>query len=102
MAGRERPLRLKVDLSMDRVEEFFDACIEAKEVSLGDVIYDLSDELRWGPHLDYNRFVDAAMRVRELKMTAKRKRLLRTALTERDEGAMPVVKRVNRGHVPAE
>ena len=90
---------------MDRVEEFFDACIEAKEVSLGDVIYDLNDELGWGPHLDYNRFVDAAraaMRVRELEMTAKRKRLLRTALTERDEGAMPVVKRVHRGHVPAE
>ena len=101
----ERPLRLAVDLSEDRVEEFFDACIEAKEVSLGDVIYDLSDELGWRPHLDFNRFVDAAraaMRVRELKMTAKRKRLLRTALTERDEGAEGVIRKVHRNGVVAD
>ena len=95
----ERPLRLRVDLSIDRVEEFFDACIEANEVSLGDVIYDLSDELGSGPHLDYSRFVDAAkaaMRVRELKMTAKRKKLLRTALTDRDAGAEAVIRKVHR------
>ena len=43
----ERPLRLAVDLSEERVEAFFDACIEAAEVALGDVIHDLADG--WGP-----------------------------------------------------
>ena len=75
----ERPLRLAVDLSEERVEAFFDACIEAGEVALGDVIYDLADELGSGPHFDFTGFLDAAeaaMRVRGIKMTAKRKRLL--------------------------
>ena len=95
----ERPLRLAVDLSEERVEAFFDACIEADEVALGDVIHDLADELGPGPHFDFTRFLDAAeaaMRVRGIKMTAKRKRLLQSRLGETDEIADPVVGKVHR------
>ena len=55
----ERPLRLAVDLSEERVEAFFDACVEADEVALGDVIHDLADELGSGPHFDFTGFLDA-------------------------------------------
>ena len=94
----ERPLRLAVDLSEDRVEAFFDACIEVAEMALGDVIYDLADELGSGPHFDFTGFLDAAeaaMRVRGIKMTAKRKRLLQSRLGETDEIADPVVGKVH-------
>ena len=95
----ERPLRLAVDLSEERVEAFFDACIEVAEMALGDVIYDLADELGPGPHFDFTGFLDAAeaaMRVRGIKMTAKRKRLLQSRLGETDEIADPVVGKVHR------
>ena len=94
----ERPLRLAVDLSEERREEFFDACIEVGEMALGDVIYDLADELGSGPHFDFTGFLDAAeaaMRVRGIKMTAKRKRLLQSRLGETDEIADPVVGKVH-------
>ena len=94
----ERPLRLAVDLSEERVEAFFDACIEVAEMALGDVIYDLADELGSGPHFDFTGFLDAAeaaMRVRGIKMTAKRKRLLQSRLGETDEIADPVVGKVH-------
>ena len=94
----ERPLRLKVDLSEGRRDEFFDACIEAGEVGLGEAVHDVGDRLGAGPHRDFDRFLEGVKGVlpRGVKMTAKRKRLLQTALAERDDEAEPVVKKVHR------
>ena len=95
----ERPLRLAVDLSEERVEAFFDACIEAGEVALGEAVHDVGDRLGAGPHRDFNRFLEevkAELPRHGVKMTAKRMKLLQTALAERDETAEPVVKKVHR------
>ena len=95
----ERPLRLKVDLSEERRDEFFDACIGAGDVRLGDAVHEVGDRMGAGPHLDYNRFLEmvkAEMPRPGGTMTAKRKKLLRDSLTERDEVAAPVVKKVHR------
>ena len=95
----ERPLRLKVDLSEERRDEFFDACIEAGEVALGEAVHDVADRLGAGPHCDFNRFLEEVKREllrNGVKMIAKRKKLLQTALAERDEAAEPVVKKVHR------
>ena len=95
----ERPLRLKVDLSDEGRDEFFDACLEAAEEQLGNVIESLTPRLGKGPHLDFNRFLEAVkeeMPLHRVKMTAKRKRLLQTSLAERDETAEPVIKKVHR------
>ena len=95
----ERPLRLKVDLSPERCDEFFDACVEADEVALGDAVHAVAERMGAGPHLDFNRFLAALkadMSGRRAKLTAKRKKLLQTALAERDETAEPVIKRVHR------
>ncbi len=95
----ERPLRLTVDLSEERRERFFDACVEAGDVALGDAVHDVADRIGEGPHRDCSAF-EAAVK-NELRrqgaratLTAKRKRLLRDGLADRDEKAEPVVKKV--------
>ena len=95
----ERPLRLSVDLSEERRDEFFDACIEAGEVVLGEAVHAVGDGMGRGPHLDFNRFLEvvkAEMLRHGVKTTAKRKKLLQTALAERNDTAEPVVKKVHR------
>ncbi len=95
----ERPLRLAVDLSEERREEFFDACMEAGEVVLGEAVHEVGDRLGAGPHRDFNRFVGevkAELAPHGVKLIAKRKKLLQTALAERDETAEPVVKKIHR------
>ena len=95
----ERPLRLKVDLSEERRDDFFDACVDAGDVKLGDAVHAVGDRMGSGPHLDYNRFLEmvkAEMPRPGGTMTAKRKKLLVDVLAERDEGAAPVVKKVHR------
>ena len=94
----ERPLRLAVDLSEQRRDKFFDACLEAGEEQLGNVIESLTPRLGKGPHLDFNRFLEAVkeeMPLLRVKMTVKRKRLLQASLAERDETAEPVIKKVH-------
>ena len=95
----ERPLRLKVDLSPKRCDEFFDACVEADEVALGDAVHAVAEWMGAGPHLDFNGFLAALkadMSSRRAKLTAKRKKLLQTALAERDETAEPIIKKLHR------
>ena len=94
----ERPLRLAVDLSEERRDSFFDVCIDTDEVGLGETVHGVGDRLGAGPIRDFNRFmkeVKAEMPRHRIKMTAKRKKLLQTALAERDETAEPVVKKVH-------
>ena len=101
----ERPLRLAVDLSEQQRDEFFDACLEAGEEQLGNVIESLTPRLGEGPHLDFNRFLEAVkgeMPLHRVKMTAKRKRLLQASLAERDETAEPVIKKVHRSGTEAD
>ena len=99
----ERPLRLAVDLSEQRRDAFFDACLEADEEILGSVVESLAPVLGPGPHLDYNQFLAAVkgeMPHHGIKLTAKRKKLLQTELADREETAEPVVKKIHgRGTV---
>ena len=95
----ERPLRLAVDLSAKRCDEFFEACFDAKEEPLANAVDRVAVALGPGLHLNFNVFLDAVrvdMSKRGTKLTVKWKKLLRTALAERDEQAEPVVKRVHR------
>ena len=95
----ERPLRLAVDLSEERRESFFDACIDVGEVTLGEAVHDVGDRLGVGPHRDFNRFLEemkAELPRHGVKMTAKRKKLLQAGLAAQDETAEPVLKKVHR------
>ena len=95
----ERPLRLTVDLSADPRRRFRDGCREAKEEPLADLIDRVAAVLGAGPHPDFNRFVEAvAANASEsgVKLTARRKNLLQTALASRDEAAAPVIRKTHR------
>ncbi len=95
----ERPLRLKVDLSAERCTAFTEACGKAGEVPLANAVERVSETLGPGPHFDFNGFLGvlkADMSGSRAKLTAKRKKLLQTALAERDDAAEPVVKKVHR------
>ena len=92
----ERPLRLEVDLSAERLAVFRATCEEAGEPSVAELADRLGEKLGPGPHRDYNAIMDTvAQEASELdvKLTAKRKKLLRDSLTERSEEAERVVKK---------
>ena len=95
----ERPLRLTVDLSPDHRQRFRAACRDAKDEPLANVIDRVAITLGAGPHPDFNRFMEVAgadASAHGVKLTAKRKNLLQTALASRDEAAAPVVKKTHK------
>ena len=102
----ERPLRLKVDLGIDAVAEFRRECVKAKDEPLAQLMERLAVTIGPGSHMDFNAFMKALETVAESasdKLTAKRQKLVMTALAERDETAAPVIRRVNKpGRVQAD
>ena len=52
-----------------------------------------------GPHPDFNRFMEVVVAdasAHGVKLTAKRKNLLQTALASREEAAAPVIKKTHK------
>ena len=95
----ERPLRVNVDLSPERRRSFRAACRNAKEEPLANVVDRVAAEFGPGPHRDFNHFMSAVAvdtGAHKVKLTAKRKTLLKTSLASRDENAEPVIKSVHR------
>ena len=94
----ERPLRLTVDLSPDHRQRFRAACRDAKEEPLSNVIDRVAAVLGAGPHPDFNRFMEVVVAdasAHGVKLTAKRKNLLRMALASREEAAAPVIRKTH-------
>ena len=95
----ERPLRLTVDLSPEHLQRFHDACRDAKEEPLANVIDRVATVMGAGPHPDFNRFMEvvgADASAHGVKLTAKRKNLLQQALASREEAAAPVIKKTHK------
>ena len=95
----ERPLRLTVALSPDHRQRFRAACRDAKEEPLSNVIDRVAAVLGAGPHPDFNRFMEVVVAdasAHGVKLTAKRKKLLQTALASREEAAAPVIKKTHK------
>jgi type I restriction enzyme M protein len=92
----ERPLRLRVDLGDHARSVFRVACAEAGEKSLANLIDKVAAALGTGPHLDFNAFLSEIEKSAEkanVKLTAKRVNLLKSALGQRDEKAIPIIKK---------
>ncbi len=101
----ERPLRLRVDLSESRRETFRRACLDAGEGPLADAVDRTADRIGPGPHFDFNAVKDAVKSAADekgTKLTAKRIKLLQTALAEKDEAAEPVIKKKTKKSVEYE
>jgi type I restriction enzyme M protein len=95
----ERPLRLAVDLSQEQRDRFRAACRDAKEEPLANVVDRVATVLGSGPHLNFNTFMDRiedAAKEHGVTLTARRRKLLQTALARRAEDAEPVLRKVHR------
>ena len=95
----ERPLRLRVDLNDHARTVFRVACAEADEEPLANLIDKLATALGPGPHLDFNIFlreVEKSADKANVKLTAKRVNLLKSALGQRDEKAIPIIKKAHK------
>jgi type I restriction enzyme M protein len=95
----ERPLRLKVEFSKERLAHFRAACAEAKELPLANLLERVAAQVGVGPHLDFNLFsetVESAAEKENVKLTPKRWKLIQTALAVRDEAAEPVIKKLHK------
>jgi type I restriction enzyme M protein len=99
----ERPLRLTVHMTPERLSAFGDVCKEEKETPLANLIDLIAEKLGAGPHSNFNEFMDAVETLadeRAVKLTAKRKRLIQSSLATRDETAAPVIRRVHKQGEP--
>jgi len=95
----ERPLRLKIDLGEERRRSFRHACMDADEEPIANVVDRIAETLGAGPHADFNAFFAAVEHDADkhnVKLTAKRKKLLQTVLAERDEAAKEVIAKVHK------
>ena len=95
----ERPLRLQVDLSDSARIRFRKACVEAKDEALSSLMDHVAASLGPGPHLDFNAFMAATeerAKKQGIKITAKRQKLLQTALAEKNEDAAPIIRKLYR------
>lgn len=91
-----RPLRLEVHLTSEKLEQFRIACIEDKEEPLINAIERVAKEIGQGPHLDFNAFMQAVgkdAKTHSIKLTSKRKKLIQSSLAERNENAERVIKK---------
>src|SRR5712691_8551395 len=95
----ERPLRLRVELSATTRLHFKTACVEANEAPLANLADRLADALGPGPHTDFNAFMAEVEQDADrhgVKLTARRQKLLQSALAEKDEAAEPVIKKLHK------
>ncbi len=93
----ERPLRLRIDLSDAARVQFHRVCKAVDEEPLANLVDRVAKTLGHGPHLDFNQFmavVEHDADRHNVKLTAKRQKLLQTALAEKDESAEPVMKKL--------
>jgi type I restriction enzyme M protein len=99
----ERPLRLSVDLSEAHRRAFRAACVEADEEPLANVVDRVMVKLGPGPHLNFNTFMDAVradIDAHDMKLPAKRIKLLQTALADKDPSAAKVIKKKGKKGEP--
>jgi type I restriction enzyme M protein len=102
----ERPLRLRVDLSARRLAGFRGTCVDADEAPAANLAERVAEHIGAGPHDDFNRFmteVEAHAGHHNVKLTARRLKLLQSGLTDRDEAAERVIRRLHKpGKVEAD
>lgn len=101
----ERPLRLSADLGASKLASFASLCKSEKEPVLATVAESLAQQIGTGPHLDFNAFMDAFSKAAlavDLKMTAKRKKLVQSGLCVKDPNAAKIIKKVHKKDVEAD
>ena len=95
----ERPLRLKVELNNEILKKFKKVCEEADELPVYNSIERLAKKIGGGPHKDFNKFYEHFADdcdEHNVKVNAKREKLLKTELAVKDEEAEQMIKKVQK------
>lgn len=95
----ERPLRLKVELNNENLNEFRQACINNKEKQLAEFIEKISTQLGANPIMNFNYFIDEVKKEADkadLKLNPKRIKLIKDELAMIDEDADKVIKKTHK------
>lgn len=95
----ERPLRLIVELTDTKCDDFRVACKEAHEEPLANLVIALAARTGRGPYKNFNTFrilLEEEAEQRGAKLTPKRFKLIQSALAQRDEHADPVIAKIHK------
>ena len=95
----ERPLRLAIDLSEERLAAFEATCAGTNEEPLFNVANRVAQKMGHGPHLDFNAFLATCKTDADkhgVKLTAKRKKLLQSELCDPNERAERIIKKIHK------
>jgi type I restriction enzyme M protein len=95
----ERPLRLSVNLSKEKLAGFNSICVAQKEMEIMTVISELADKLHYDLINDYNWFLRELNKAADqlnVKLSAKRLNLIRNNLAQNDENAEKVIKKIHK------
>ena len=101
----ERPLRLKAELADVRMRTFRKACADAGEPDLVSAVEAVSEARGPARTWTFNMFaaeVEDAASALGLRMTAKRQKLLMSALGEKDASAEAVIRKTSKRKVGAD
>lgn len=102
----ERPLRIRIELTEDRLRGFRELCSLEKEMPLANLAERAAQVIGIGPHMDFNSFMEALKPLATkagVNLTAKREKLLRSGLGERNPDAKEIIKRIYKlGKVAAD
>lgn len=93
----ERPLRLAIHTDSEHLTALAEAALEAKEQGLVSVVEAVSDLMGNGPQCDANQWLALAERVAKgkgMRWTAKKAKLLRSHLGQKDESAEPLIAKI--------
>jgi len=95
----ERPLRLRLDLNAATLLAFDKTCRDEDEAPIANVVKRVAISIGPGPHSNFNVFLnhlDANAKKHNVKITAKRKKLLQARLAFRDETCTEVIKKIHK------
>lgn len=93
----ERPLRLKIEINNEKLENFKKVAEEAKDIAAYSLVYELYNESGKDIFYDYNDFEELLRDIanrKDEKLLSKRVKLIRKFFGTRDEEAKRVVKKV--------
>ena len=93
----ERPLRISIHLDTKHLEAFAKEALKTKEQELESVVESMREVMGIGPHHDANQWLALAERVARangLRWTAKKAKLLRSYLGEKNKSAEPLIAKI--------
>lgn len=94
----ERPLRISMDLSQEKIDGFGQAMNGKSDNELLDIVKKMKQRIGKGPHKDFNHIAEEAKKIGSeigVKVTAAKLKALRDAFGHVDEEAAPIFKKIN-------